>query len=169
MWFCENVLYFFLPFTYSLAQWGAKCEIFEVSIFGCIKLRSVRLAKLVLYVQKFLQRKPWSCSLLARAAISDFLKVWIICLCVSRDNLWYTIKQFETFCSNLTVIWLGRLWDELYIVVYRVVSRNVIVRRSFETCGKSVWQLYCGLPKMCWKSTLPIFLASSAITWRKMR
>jgi len=31
-------------FAYSLAQWGAKCEIFEVNIFGCIGVRSVRLA-----------------------------------------------------------------------------------------------------------------------------
>ena len=28
-------------FAYSLAQWGAKCKIFEVSIFGCIGVRSV--------------------------------------------------------------------------------------------------------------------------------
>ena len=37
--FVKIVIFFSFSFAYSLAQWGAKCEIFEVSIFGCIGVR----------------------------------------------------------------------------------------------------------------------------------
>ena len=37
-------------FAYWLAQWGTKCEIFKVCIFGCIGDRSVGLATRILWL-----------------------------------------------------------------------------------------------------------------------
>ena len=59
----------FFSFAYLLAQEGANYETLEAYIFGCIGVRTVELATQVLSLLKFLQRKPWSSSLLVRAAI----------------------------------------------------------------------------------------------------
>jgi len=43
-----------------------------------------------------------------------FLKVRFICLCVSRDTLWYIIKHFKKFCTILTSHLSGKWWVKLY-------------------------------------------------------
>ena len=70
MIFSENCrILLLLLRIYSLAQEGANSETFEAYIFGCIGVRTVELATQVLWLLKFLQRKPWISSLLVRAAI----------------------------------------------------------------------------------------------------
>ena len=59
----------FFSFAYLLVQEGANSETLEAYIFGCIGVRTVELATRVLWLLKFLQRKPWSSSSLVRATI----------------------------------------------------------------------------------------------------
>ena len=76
MIFSENCHILLPPssFAYS-AQEGANSETLEAYIFGCIGVRTVELATPVLWLLKFLQRKPWSSSLLMRRS-----------LCVYQDS-----------------------------------------------------------------------------------
>ena len=49
---------------YRFMQEDTTSETFEACIFGCIVVRTIDLTTQVLWLLKFLQRKPWSSSLL---------------------------------------------------------------------------------------------------------
>jgi len=76
----------------------------------------------VLWLFKFFQCKSWSSILLARAAISDFLKDQFIYLCTSWDNLIYVSKHIKEFHSILTCR-LSRKW---WVVLYKMHLRIII-------------------------------------------
>ena len=49
-------------------------------------------------------------------SLNDFLKVWIVCLCSSRNNLWYIINHFKK-CHSIQIVGLsGKWWGKYYIV-----------------------------------------------------
>ena len=106
MW--KIVTFFSISFAYSLAQWGAKCENFEVKIFGCIGVRSVGFSSnTIFWLHKFLQRKSYSSSLLVRSAIDDFFQVWMIFFCIWRDNLFYFHHPTRDLQGSLKLIKQG--------------------------------------------------------------
>ena len=74
MIFSKNCYILFLLFHLLLcilvSTSGSNFEIFEGYIFSYVGVRTTELALQVLWLLTFLQRKPWSSSLLGRAATS---------------------------------------------------------------------------------------------------